>query len=113
MYLRMLANKRFPETERIALVQDNLNIHCPASFYGRFPPAEAARTKARFEFDFTPKHRGRINITEIELSSLARGCLVRRIPDRPTLATGSRAWQRDGNQAPPASAGSSPPQTPA
>ena len=83
------------------LVQDNLNTHSPASLYEAFPPAEAARIKARFEFaslrsaHYTPKHgspstssgpKGWLNLAEIELSVLARGCLARRIPDRPTLA---------------------------
>jgi hypothetical protein len=38
------------------LVQDNLNTHSPASLYEAFPPAQAARIRARFEFHFTPKH---------------------------------------------------------
>ena len=40
-----------------------------------------------------------MNIAEIELSVLARGCLARRIPDRTTLARELRAWQRERNQA--------------
>jgi hypothetical protein len=39
-----------------------------------------------------------MNIAEIELSALARGCLARRIPDRPALASELCAWQRDRNQ---------------
>ena len=75
------------------LVQDNLNTHSPASLYEAFAPAEAARIRARFEFHFTPKHGSWLNIAEIELSALARGCLARRIPDRPTLACELRAWE--------------------
>ena len=64
------------------------------------PPVllEAARIKARFELHFTPKHGSWLNIAEIALSALARGCLARRIPDRGTLAQELRAWQRDRNQ---------------
>jgi transposase len=98
-FLRTLADEHFPRAERIVLVQDNLNIHSPASLYEAFPPAEAARLKARFEFHFTPKHGSWLNIAEIELSALARGCLARRIPDRPTLAAQICAWQGDRNQA--------------
>jgi len=97
-FLRALADEHFPAAERIVLVQDNLNTHSPASLYEAFPPAEAARIKARFEFHFTPKHGSWMNIAEIELSALARGCLAQRIPDRPTLAAELRAWQRDRNQ---------------
>jgi DDE superfamily endonuclease len=97
-FLRTLADEHFPTAERIVLVQDNLNTHSPASLYEAFPPAEAARIKARFEFHFTPKHGSWMNIAEIELSVLARGCLARRIPDRATLAQELRAWQGDRNQ---------------
>ena len=98
-FLRALADEHFPKAGRIVLVQDNLNTHSPASLYEAFPPAEAARIKARFEFHCTPKHGSWMNIAEIELSALARGCLARRIPDRPTLARELRACQRDRNQA--------------
>ena len=97
-FLRALADEHFPAAERIVLVQDNLNTHSPASLYEAFPPAEAARIKARFEFHFTPKHESWLNIAEIELSALARGCLARRIPDRESLAGELRTWQRDRNQ---------------
>lgn len=56
-FLRALADEHFPAAERIVLVQDNLNTHSPASLYEAFPPAEAARIKARFEFHFTPPTR--------------------------------------------------------
>jgi len=98
-FLRALADEHFPTAERIVLVQDNLNTHSPASLYEAFPPVEAARIKARFEFHFTPKHGSWMNIAEIELSALARGCLARRLPDRLTLAAELRAWQHDRNQA--------------
>jgi hypothetical protein len=98
-FLRALADEHFPDAERIVLVQDNLNTHSPASLYEAFPPAEAERIKARFEFHFTPKHGSWMNIAEIELSALARGCLARRIPDQTTLAAELHAWQASRNQA--------------
>ena len=81
------------------LVQDNLNTHSPASLYEAFSPEEAARIRARFEFHFTPKHGSWLNIAEIELSALARGCLARRIPDRAALAGHLRAWAHARNHA--------------
>ena len=98
-FLRALADEHFPQAERIVLVQDHLHTHSPASLYEAFPPAEAARIRARCEFHCTPKHGSWMNIAAIELRALARGCLARRIPDRPTLAQELRAWQRDRNQA--------------
>ena len=70
------------------------------------PYAAASVIRARFEFHFTPKHgspsassgpQGWLNIAEIELSALARGCLARRIPDRATLARELHEWERDRN----------------
>ena len=95
--LRALADDHFPQAEKIVLVQDNLNTHSPASLYEAYSPAEAARIRARFEFHFTPKHGSWLNIAELELSALARGCLDRRIPDRPALAAELRAWQNHRN----------------
>ena len=48
--LRALCDGHFAGAEKIVLVQDNLNTHSPASLDEAFPPAEAARLRARFEF---------------------------------------------------------------
>ena len=97
--LRTLADEQFPQAERIVLVQDNLNTHSPASLYEAFSPAEARRLLNRFEIHFTPKHGSWMNIAEIELSALGRGCLDRRIPDRPTLARELKSWTHRRNKA--------------
>lgn len=96
-FLRALADEHFADAEKIVLVQDNLNTHSPASLYEAFPPQEAVRIKARFEFHFTPKHGSWMNIAEIELSALARGCLARRIADHTILARELHAWQLHRN----------------
>jgi len=97
--LRDLADVHFPDAEKITLVQDNLNTHCPASLYEAFPPAEARRINERFEWHYTPKHGSWLNIAECELSVLARQCLDRRIPDRTTLETEIKAWAESRNTA--------------
>jgi len=97
-----IANKlkeHFPDAEKITLVQDNLNTHSPASLYKAFPPIEARRLAERFEWHYTPKHGSWLNIAECELSVLARQCLDRRIPHRPTLETETRAWTKHRNSA--------------
>ncbi|MCP3971332.1 MAG: IS630 family transposase, partial [Rhodobacteraceae bacterium] len=83
--LKDLADTHFPDAKRITLVQDNLNTHSPASLYKAFSPAEARRIVGRFEWHYTPKHGSWLNIAECELSTLARQCLDRRIPDRHAL----------------------------
>jgi hypothetical protein len=71
---------QYPEAVKIRLVQDNLNTHNASSFYENLPAQEAFALAQRFEFHYTPKSASWLNMIEIEFSSLARGCLHRRIP---------------------------------
>ena len=47
--LKELSDTHFPDASKIVLVQDNLNIHKPASLYEAFPAAEARRFVERFD----------------------------------------------------------------
>ena len=76
---------RFPKAHKIRLVQDNLNTHDISALYETFSPEEAFALAGRFEFHFTPIGASWLNMIEIELSALARGCLKRRIPHIDTL----------------------------
>jgi DDE superfamily endonuclease len=95
--LRELADVQFPKAAKIVLVQDNLNTHKPASLYEAFPPAKARRLAERFEWHYTPKHGSWLNMAETELAVLSRQCLDRRIPDKSTLDSETRAWQKYRN----------------
>jgi hypothetical protein len=97
--LRALADVHFPDAARIVLVTDQLNVHAAASLYAAFPPAEARRLAARFEWHYTPTHGSWLNLAEIELSILARQCLARRVPDSDTLAAECAAWAAARNAA--------------
>jgi hypothetical protein len=97
--IKILVDERYPEAEKIVLVQDNLNTHTPAALYEAFEPAEAKRLADKLELHYTPKHGSWLNIAEIELSVLARQCLDRRIPDKATLAAEVAAWQHRRNAA--------------
>lgn len=92
--IKRLVDERFPEAERIILVQDNLNVHTPASLYATFPPAEARRLVDKLEVHYTPKHGSWLNMAEIEFSVLSRQCLKQRVPDRATLEAHIAAWQQ-------------------
>jgi hypothetical protein len=48
---------------------------------------------------YTPKHGSWLDIAEIELNVLARQCLSRRVPDKPTLIKETDAWESDRNAA--------------
>ena len=76
---------------------DNLNTHNIASLYEAFEPAKAFALAQRLEIHHTPKHGSWLNIAEIELSTLTRQCLDRRIADLDVLNTELTAWQHATN----------------
>ncbi len=96
-FMQDLAEAHYPHAAKIVVVMDNLNTHGPGSFYEAFPPAEAKRLAARFEFHYTPKHGSWLNMAEIELSALSRMCLDRRISDKALLIREVFAWESERN----------------
>jgi DDE superfamily endonuclease len=96
--LKELSDTHFPGARKIVLVQDNLNIHKPASLYEAFPAAEARRLVERFEWHYTPKHGSWLDMAESELGVLSSQCLDRRIPDKQTLTDEVAAWQDRRNK---------------
>jgi hypothetical protein len=96
--LKELSDTHFSAADKIVLVQDNLNIHKPASLYEAFPAAEARRLVERFEWHYTPKHGSWLNMAESELGVLASQCLDRRISDKETLSREVAAWQSSRNK---------------
>jgi hypothetical protein len=96
--LKELSDTHFPKARKIALVQDNLSTHKPASLYEAFPAAEARRLVERFEWHYTPKHGSWLNMAESELGVLSSQCLDRRIPDKQALIEEVAAWQADRNK---------------
>ncbi len=95
--LKDLSDKHFSSATKIVLVQDNLNIHRPASLYEAFPAEEARRLVERFEWHYTPKHGSWLDMAESELSVVSSQCLDRRIPDKPTLIKEVAAWEETRN----------------
>lgn len=89
----------FPNAERIILVEDNLITHRAASWYANFPPQKAKYLMDRFELVFTPKHGSWLNMAEIELHSLSRQCLNRRIDNIETMKREVDAWTINRNSA--------------
>src|SRR3989338_4785993 len=96
-YMKELA-QRYPEAEKIILVQDNLNTHNPSSFYETFSAQEAFELSQRFEMLYTPKKASWLNMAEIELSILSKQCLDRRIAKTSILNQEVRTWSKRRNQ---------------
>jgi hypothetical protein len=88
----------YPDTDKIVLVQDNLNTHKPSSFYEIFDAPEAFALSQRFEMVYTPKKASWLNMAEIELSALSKQCLDRRIAKRRLLAKEVMAWSAKRNR---------------
>jgi hypothetical protein len=93
-----LLTDRYPDAEKVRLVCDNLNTHKTGSLYEAFPPEKARCLAERLEIRYTPKHGSWLNVAEIELSSMTRQCLDRRIPDIETLHGETEAWERRRNE---------------
>ena len=84
LFMKELA-ARYPQAEKIRVVQDNLNTHSTSSFYETFNAEEAFALSQRFEFYYTPKSASWLNMIEIEFSALSKQCLNRRIATREEL----------------------------
>ncbi len=97
-FMAEIAAVHYPEAEKIVLVQDNLNTHCPGSFYAAFSAAEAFALSERFEMHYTPTNASWLNMVEIELSVLSRQCLCRRIGEIETLEQEVLAWVEKRNE---------------
>ncbi len=71
--------QQYPEAKRMHLVQDNLNTHHAGSFYENYSAEEAFALEQLYQFHYTPKSASWLNMAEIELSAISRGCLSCRI----------------------------------
>ena len=97
--MRWLVDEAYPDVPVVRVVLDHLNTHHKASLYDTFPAEEARRIARRLEFHYTPKHGSWLNMAEIELSVLARGCLGQRLPDEDTLCREIHALEQERNEA--------------
>jgi hypothetical protein len=63
--MKYLVDERYPQAQKIKIVQDNLNTHIGASLYKAFIPAEARRILDKLDFHYTPKHGSWLNMALI------------------------------------------------
>lgn len=93
--------REYPQAKKIILIQDNLNTHNPSSFYETFSPKSAFRLAQRFQMVYTPKKASWLNMAEIEISTLSKQCLDRRIDDQERFSQEVYVWagQRDRQKA--------------
>ena len=89
-----------PNAQKIVLVMDNLNTHTVASLYKAFTPERARYLCERFEFHYTPAHGSWLNMAEIEIGLLTRGCLERRIESSELIRREVQAYLKRKNENP-------------
>ena len=87
----------YPDCQKVRLVMDNLNTHGISSLYEAFPPELARSLARRLEIHYTPKHGSWLNIAEIELSSMTKQCLDRRIGSITFLNAELAKWETARN----------------
>ena len=93
-FLKSLAAK-FPDVDKIIIIQDNLNTHNPSSFYENTRPEEAFKLMKKFEMCYTPKKASWLNMAEIEISALSKQCLNRRIATMDEMIREVNAWVKN------------------
>jgi hypothetical protein len=97
-YVKWLVDHpRYSGAERITLVCDNLNTHCPGSLYRAFAPDEAFRLLSKLEMVFTPKHGSWLNMAEPELSVMTRQCFSDRVGNQADAEHRITAWYKARN----------------
>jgi hypothetical protein len=98
--MEYVANEVHPDAEKIIVVMDNLNTHKEASFYEAFEAPKARALCERFEFHYTPKHGSWLNMAEIEIGLLVRGCLDKRIASSAEFRSEIKAYLAHKNEDP-------------
>lgn len=99
LQMKQVLDVDYPQATKVTLVMDNLNTHCPSSFYETFAPAEARRLIDRLEIVHTPKHGSWLNVAEVELAALEKQSIAGRVPDEPTLSKRVKTWMQERNAA--------------
>ena len=98
-FMEWLVSTHYPDTQKLLVVQDNLNTHSYGAFYEHLPCARAFDLRQRLEFHFTPKHASWLNMAELEFAALVRQCLDRRLASQAQLEREVLAWQDERNAA--------------
>lgn len=97
-FIRHLADRAYPNAEKIHLVLDNLNTHKKSAIYEMYGVEEGNRIVSKIEFHYTPVHASWLNVAEIEIGVMDTECTRRRIPEKEMLRQEVMAWERSRNK---------------
>ena len=98
IYIKHLANKVFPDAEKLRIIMDNLNTHSYISILENFEFNEAVELISKISFHNTPKHASWLNIAEIEINAMDTQCTGRRIANKELLIKETTAYMNDRNE---------------
>lgn len=98
--VKRIVEEKYPEAEKITLVEDNLSAHKLSSLYEIMPAEQARSIIKRIEVVRTPAHASWLNVAECELSVLKRCGLKNRVANVDQLKEEVSAWvaHRNKNQ---------------
>lgn len=92
-FVQELLAGTYAKAKVVHLVLDNLNTHFRRCFIDVLGKRAATKLLRRVQFHYTPKHASWLNMAEIEIGTLTRQCLNRRIADSQRLQQEVDAWQ--------------------
>lgn len=79
-FIKYLVKHVYKRIKKLVLIEDNLNTHNKETLIKHLGK-EGKRIALKIEWHYTPKHASWLDPAEIEIHSLERQCLNRRIPD--------------------------------
>jgi DDE superfamily endonuclease len=91
---RMAGLARDRHAKHSPIVLDHLNTHGEQSLIETCGPDQTKRMRRRIRFHDTPQHGSWLHMAEIELSSMGRQCVHRRIPPESTLVSAVASWEQ-------------------
>jgi hypothetical protein len=89
---------KYPKTDYIQLVLDNLNTHFEGSLIETFGKRKAKALMKKIKFIYTPKHASWLNMAEIEINIMDRQCTGARIESKEKLNTQVQQWAKNRNK---------------
>jgi len=84
-FIKYLLLHVYKRIHKLVLVQDNLNTHNKKTLIEHLGEKLGKKLARKIEWHFTPKHASWLDQAEIEIHSLSKQCLNRRIPDFHTM----------------------------
>ncbi len=95
--MKELVENMYPDAKKIRVVLDNLATHTAGALYETFPAKEAREILKKIEFHYTPRHASWLNMVEIEIGTMNKQCLNRRIDSFELLKKELKAWEDSRN----------------